>query len=416
MAAVQTSAVRKALTFSRALLKDVRAIPVAAVAGMTPRKRDLWCFSACEGQRFGDHARMLFEEIRQSYPDIDVVWSTRSPDVYRELSKRNLPVVRTTSPAGFLTTLRAGVCVYTHYSCDHHMLAAVGTCRVQLWHGIPLKRFKADNNLTQLHNQGWPNNFYAWLKNGRNRLFSWNEPKWDLLIFQSELDRLRTGSAFYGEYRRSAVLGSIRAEWLVRKRAAADSRAKSPSNAIRILYAPTHRRRGLGSVFDNVPVPSASRLSGLLDSYKARIEICMHPLQAHEPLPVGFRIPSVNVAGDDVCCDIYESLLDCDVVVTDYSSVYIDAIAIDIPVVCLAPDRDQYGNEDQGFYSSVEEFPGPIVDTWEEALAACNRVLADGGDAWRQQHAAAKSFYYGSDVEHDRGSMARVIEKIQRSV
>lgn len=409
---VESSGLKKWARYGSKVLLDGLGVPLMAFAYLIPRRRDLWCFGAYRGHYYGDHSRMLFEEVLNKNPEISAFWSTRSKEVYDFLKAKGLPVVYARSLRGLIYTARAGVCVYTFDSQDHNLVAAHGAFHVQLWHGIPLKGFKADSGLLKRRRRtlaGWCVHRALTL---RGKLFPWTKPKWDILFFQSALDRERTGSAFRGSFHQGQVLGSIRAEWLGRHRVGARSMHEN-SAVLRILYAPTHRGHGAVRLFERVPVPERTDFNRLLDRYNARIEVRLHPLQVHEQLPSALLGERVLVRANPGVEDIYYSLVDCDVVITDYSSIFVDAVGADIPVVCLAPDSEDYAENDAGFYTGIEEFPGPVVDTWEQAIKACDDLVRSRDKQWEEVCSRAKTFYYGQSSTDDRTVMQRAVSEIR---
>lgn len=386
--------------------------PIALYSLLAPRRKDLWCFGAYDGGRYADHSRMLFEEVINFYPEIQPFWSTRSSVVYDELTARGIPVVKSTTLRGMLWTLRAGVCFYTFYNRDHNMLGAYGARKIQLWHGIPLKKYAADSNLSPRGRGRISGTTIRRLSKVYRLLFPWNSCKWDYIIFQSETDQARTGSALRGRYKRGVVLGSIRSEWLKREQLnRAEVVSKSGETPIRVLYAPTHRKLGNSSLFDAVPVPSRGEFEKMLSNFNIEVEVRLHPLQSHESLPDGFSIPSVVIGEQEETKDIYHSLINCDVLITDYSSIFIDAVGAGIPVVCLAPDREEYRDNDHGFYTGISEFPGPVTDTWKDALKASYDLVVKHDKHYSDAFLRAKAFYFG-DESYTWGSMERVVKKV----
>jgi CDP-glycerol glycerophosphotransferase (TagB/SpsB family) len=394
----------------RRVIIDVGWAPVAWSTLPFTRNPKLWVFGCSNGNKYADHSRMLYEHLQDNSAgsSIDVIWSTKSDEIYRELVNRGLPVIRADSLAGFLTTLRAGVCVYTHYAHDHNRIAAFGAYKIQLWHGIPLKRFKAVSGLLEKGRWGkYYKKVHDSMLSMQRAIFPWANPTWDLLVFQSELDRERTGLAFEGTYRRGIVAGSVRTAYLKKQ----ISGSMKKGNGIpdrRILYAPTHRALGRESLFEKVPVPDAEILAEALSSMHATLDIRLHPFQENEPVPAAFRHGPSRHVNNTTCDDIYQELCSYDILITDYSSIFIDVLPLDMPVVFLSPDHLEYSSDDQGLFDDEYTVPGPVAMTWAEALRFCDEILNKGNDQWAGCREKAARFYFGD--HHDcESAMENVI-------
>ncbi|MBB3330953.1 CDP-glycerol glycerophosphotransferase (TagB/SpsB family) [Halomonas campaniensis] len=396
---------------------DVVWMPVALLTLLVPRNRRLWAFGSSSGKKYADHSRMLFEGLHDNRIDADirVVWSTKSDEIFHELTSRGYPVLKSNTFRGFMTTLRAGVCVYTHYANDHNRIAAFGAYKIQLWHGIPLKRFKAVSGLLE---QGRAGRYYRNLHNRmldlQKIMFPWANPTWDLLVFQSEVDRDRTGMAFDGTYRRGIVAGSVRIENL-RKQFASPDCKPDEGDARKILYAPTHRALGRESLFEKVPVPDGNALHASLRRMGATMEVRLHPFQEREPVPEALDCGPVRLVDNGQCDDIYNDLHTFDILITDYSSIFIDVLPLGMPVIFLAPDYLEYSKDDQGFFSDKYSVPGPVATTWEEALYYCNDILIGAHDHWVECRRDAAKFYFDGSDESE-SAMKRIVDVAKRDL
>jgi CDP-glycerol glycerophosphotransferase (TagB/SpsB family) len=357
---------------------------------------------------------MLYESLHDNGDDaaIRVVWSTKSDEIFSELQCRGYPVIKANTLRGFLTTLRAGVCVYTHYAHDHNRIAAFGAYKIQLWHGIPLKRFKAVSGLLDKSFAGRRyRGLHNWMLKIQRVMFPWANPTWDLLVFQSDVDRERTGAAFKGTYRHGLVAGSIRVENLQKQFSIKQKHMVNRN--IRVLYAPTHRALGRESLFKKVPVPESEIFHGRLREIGAMLDVRLHPFQERETVPEAFNSGPVRVVRNTSSDDIYKCLHSYDLLITDYSSIFIDVLPVGMPIIFLAPDNLEYSQDDQGFFNERFSVPGPVAITWGEALDYCDKILNKGEDSFVGPRKEAAAFYFngGSINESPMGKLFSAVKE-----
>ena len=89
---------------------------------------------------------------------------------------------------------------------------------------------------------------------------------------------------------------------------------------------------------------------------------------------------------------------DVDALVTDFSSIYFDALATGIPVVFFAPDLQEYSML-RGLYLDVADLPGPLVTDASEA----GRLVAGLGSGSDQDPLDTHRVAYRRAVEKERG-------------
>ena len=106
--------------------------------------------------------------------------------------------------------------------------------------------------------------------------------------------------------------------------------------------------------------------------------------------------------------DIQELLMDTDILVTDYSSTYIDYLLLDRPVVFYNFDYQDYLEHDRGMYCDYEKAaPGYKAETFEALmeeyletgeLSAENMEeferLVQGEDHFKEVRRQARDFFY----------------------
>jgi CDP-glycerol glycerophosphotransferase (TagB/SpsB family) len=91
--------------------------------------------------------------------------------------------------------------------------------------------------------------------------------------------------------------------------------------------------------------------------------------------------------------DIYPLLAHADALVTDYSSIYMDYLLLDRPVLFLIPDGDSYmRNDRQVQFDLTEMMPGPIAASWPELLESLEAQWAQDSHAEERRVLCNKAF------------------------
>ena len=287
------------------------------------------------------------------------------------------PIRRAGSARGLFAYLRAGTVLHTHGISFEAERPDKRRVFVNLWHGMPLKRLESDTKVARYQTDV---SFATSSLHRRNLSETWGAhatihetglPRNDILL------RPPTSQA------RAAAGGRPLIVWLPTFR------------EVMSVYQDTGNRMEAidGTDYGNVaqlPGASALRLEALAESLDATLLIKPHPMAAGVvPDHHGEYLRYVTQRWfDDRGVTLYELLAAADVLVTDYSSAWIDYLLTDRPIVFTGADRDAYEHS-RGFYpDAVQDLPGPVVTDVDGLSAALAEALADPA-AWAPQRAAA---------------------------
>ncbi len=350
-----TDRARRWYGYASLLFGMVRHALTAFLSRFYGRDPDLWVFGAGLGAGFVDNAKYLFL-YADGAPEVRAVWLSKDHETVTTLREAGYEAHRVGSVRGTWLRLRAGVAIVTHGLRDVGIGGVGGATLVNLWHGVPLKTIGLDAELRRTPR----------VIRRAHRAFA---RCFDALVVPSPMavHQLHTGLGVPRE--RIRVLGYPRHDPLVGA-GPDDDPASAPDVEERlaaagadgplVLYLPTFRERG-ADVADRVDFEAVDRL---LDAAGATLLVKPHPFE---------QVSSVDgldhVSTLDGVDDIYPLLDAFDVLVTDYSSVFLDFLLLDRPVVFYAPDLETYRAE-RGFYYDYETFvPGPVAGDTDSLLA-----------------------------------------------
>lgn len=397
---------------------------IALVGLAIPRNRKLWVVSSWLGCRFADNGKWFFIESAQD-PNMRVIFSTRSREVYLQLRERGYPAVLANTIRGIWTALRAGVYVHDTYPQDVNFWAIRGALWVQLWHGIPLKHIERD-----ISDPGhWIGKILRSLDAGklRSRLRAmvftpWWLKKEDLFCCTSEALVPIFAKAFGLPESRVRVTGYARndAMWLPSEQpldaldspglAAVDSAVLAGRRIL--LYVPTFRDDSSPerhSVFEHAWTPKQqAELHDLLQRLNAVMLIKLHPHIAEQ-----WKVAeSETIRLLPSALDVYPILNRVDVLITDYSSISFDYLLLERPVIFYCYDLAEYQSA-RGFYFDYELVtPGPKAQTFAELLTAIEATLS-GSSEFSEEIVRVKNMFHKFS---DAGSSSRIASEIRKEL
>lgn len=302
-------------------------------------------------------------------------------------------VVPARSLAGLRAYWRARVVAHTHGVYGSRRTSS-GKVFVNLWHGMPVKRLPPLSDV------------------GRNQT--------DLTVATSAVHAANLAATWGLAPEQVAVTGLPRNDVLV-------SRAQDPLPEVLrrltggrplVVWLPTYRRVAGDDEVDGVDVGHASQFAGgsaeavnaVLARLGAHAVLKPHPLA---PRPDVARLSNLDVWSEDDLdasgLTLYQLLAHADVLISDHSSVWIDYLLTQRPVVFAVSDLEEYATS-RGFYFDpvTDLFPGPLVTDLAELEGALGEALA-GDDAWAERRREALELHH---LHRDAASADRVAELV----
>jgi CDP-glycerol glycerophosphotransferase (TagB/SpsB family) len=342
---------------------------VGRLSRLWSRDQRLWVFGARGGSDFVDNSKYLYLWVTANDPSIRAVWLTKNEAIAKKLQEQGYEAYHAHSLRGRLLTLRAGVVFVTQGLRDLHMGSTAGATLVQLWHGLPLKTIAWD---AEWADQPWPiRQCHQYMANEIDLVTAPSTAAIEPLASGLGIDPDRfvvTG------YPRTDVFNNVVEDAALTVDADLIERIETQaSDSSIVFYLPTYRSDGESFVesFDADAVGTA------LADHEAQLYVKAHP---HEPVTNAASHPRIHWLPASV--DPYLVLPHADVLLTDYSSVFFDYLAVDRPIVFFAYDRESY-TATRGFYFDYESVtPGEIVTDADAVPAALADALtaATGGD------------------------------------
>ena len=369
---------------------------------LVPKDRRLVVFAQTQ-DRFSDNNRALFTYMSRERSALEAIWIATTP-AQQSIVEGRLPEANVRSIftfGGFWTALRAKTVVVSHGLTDFHPLRVTSGRKtvLMLWHATSYKK-------TSVVNAGWS-------KQQVDRHLAHVARHISLMIASSGLDRLAKAASHGIDARRVLVTGLPRNDQLFSPEGPASLPGLDRALAGRVvLYAPTWRESGAATRFFPFPDFEVEQLNRFLAD-----QDCCLLIRPHQNDRVSLAtVQDWSARGADRVIgaspldipDVADILPHVDVIVTDYSSIYLDLLLRDVPSIFVPYDREHF-DEARGLLYDYEAItPGPKVRTQVQFIDALRDAL-QGGESHRHQRDLLRRLFHD---HRDANACRRVVEAL----
>ncbi len=331
------------------------------------------------GTKFADNSRFLYQYLSEHKEDVGldhVIWVTRSEEVKKNLSSMGYEVFLCGTKESKYWHLKAGY----HIVCDaiyplNHLLPDIdtqyswGAKKIQLWHGNGIKA------VGDAVRKEKPSVFKKTVKSMKS-LYAftlpggWAPGKYKLLS-KSPMDADLFNKKF----------GTHKTDMIEATYPRVKKVCRYPDNEIEvigelkkfkkvILYLPTFRKN-----MDSYthPLECEGLRYWLSDNNMLWIEK-PHTAATTTGVPDEYKTENTMFLQSNFDINVLNPIVD--LIITDYSSVMLDALAFDKPVVYYTPDFDYYMSKDVGLLMDFDDVRvGPRIDDVEQLKDAIEMTL-----------------------------------------
>lgn len=300
-------------------------------------------------------------EHHQKYQNIWLVGSLDDELKWRHLIKKytnseNYKIVKKMSPKGFYYYFSSKFIFYTHGLFNAFPLSKKQIV-VNLWHGMPLK--------------------VIGLLDGKSEFLKSNYVIATSTMFQDIMSRA------CGVNKQNVLLtGQPRNEFLLNPKATLNQLFGNKHSQDRqtVLWMPTYRKSNFGEIREDgdsfnddlMSKGSLDRLNSFLVTANANCFIKLHPMDINNKNSFSSFSNIIFLDNDSFNkrnINMYSCFACVDVLLTDYSSIYMDLLILNKPVGFVITDYESY-KESRGFTldNPLEYMPGEIIYVIDDLL------------------------------------------------
>lgn len=141
-------------------------------------------------------------------------------------------------------------------------------------------------------------------------------------------------------------------------------------------------------------------LKKLLEQHNARLKFYIHPKLSDQLHHFGTNFERVELV-EMGSCSLSDLIMECNMLITDYSSVCWDMLYLDKPVVFYQFDQAQYASEVGSYIDLNNELPGPVCKDLD-VLVDEVKTVAERGFVLDEQSAQRAHKWFDFKDDHNR--------------
>ncbi|MCM8829852.1 MAG: CDP-glycerol glycerophosphotransferase family protein, partial [Candidatus Omnitrophica bacterium] len=322
---------------------------------LIPKNKKFLIFTTRGGGLFYDNSKYLFLSFLKHYnTQFKIFWYCSNKNIYNSLLTKidSENLLYQYSLRGIWTILRAKTIFFTHGIIrDFDKLYKKKRCLILLWHAVNFKnKSLTDPQKSSKEKKYLPKKFSTYT----------------FIIASSEKDKENISLCTGIDPKKIKIVGLPRHDFLFNITPSTNRTDR------KIIYAPTFRKT-TKTIFFPFPDINIPLLKSFLKDYN--IKIYLRPHYHYNKYPFYIPVDILQHISENISFldwtkyeDTTELLPDIDILITDYSSIFIDFLILDRPIIFIPYDREDYEKERGLLYNYDEITPGPKIKTQKEFL------------------------------------------------
>ncbi len=315
-----------------------------------PRKKNIWLFGGVAAA-FSDNVKYLFIYVTENCPDLRAIWISKNRDTVRSIKAKGFEAYYKYSIKGIYYPLIGNCYFFFDTVSNINFWTSGGAVKVNLWHGVPIKKIEFDIKNRPTFNLSFKSRFLHPSHYAQSHYILSTSKKVSELFasaFRVDLEKcLALG------YPRNEILSYSEDEILTFVEKYEPAQTKTLIKKIKeykkvFVYMPTWRDNGRDFV------KAAGIDFGILNNILKKKNYCLIlKLHHRTKLPLNFE-SNKNIFLFDNQSDIYPILPFTDCLITDYSSIYFDYKLMRKEVILFPFDKEDYLSKDRDMYYSYD--------------------------------------------------------------
>lgn len=395
-------------------LDAVLAILFIPLAIVIPKKKNLVLFMGRFMSGFMDNVKYLYLYLYDhGYEEnYDIVFVGYRDKVLPEMDAKGYQTISFPSLKAYWMILRARVIITdnAHWTTHNRYHAAFRAKKVQLWHGIGFKKIRLTDENFVAKSKGFTG-FFKYKLEGQLAIYDTFVSTSQFFSDQVFIPSFLPKEAVSLGYPRNDILFENTKFGIDGMQINVDTsmleeviRRKQQGKKI-VLYSPTFRNSKNYEISSRVL--NFRKLSEFGAEHNIVFVFKLHPLPNYK---IDFSLYA-NIIEYDSKMDVYPAFKYVDMLITDYSSIYMDFLLLDRPCLFFMYDYDHYTSNCRDLRTDLIELtPGEKCYTEKEMKQAVYSTLILGEDPYQEERRRVRDLSWAFQ---DGYSSKRVWEYIE---
>ena len=325
-------------------------------------------------------------------------------NIERALTLQGVTVLKPNLWFTFYHILTAGVFVFSHVPRDAHLSQKNKNRKVLgLWHGVAFKNIESQ---------------MISVSDSKMELIKNNAKLYDLMVASSEADKKYIAKSFLVDKTIIDIIGLPRYE-LLKSSYPVDEFLQIQKNKLDdiklnkkfVLYAPTFREKN-ESAFDQVRDEEWIQLQSYLEKSNVILGLRPHSYDNKRPPVITEKMENIVWLSQEEFTESNLVLQFVDVLVVDFSSIWIDYLLLDRPILGFAKDFEHYCNNERGFaYDFEETFPDKFANDFNEFFTNLVKVI-ESDEQKKEYRIVKEKFHHYSLNTNFVENLSRSLKKL----
>jgi CDP-glycerol glycerophosphotransferase (TagB/SpsB family) len=327
-----------------------------------PKNKKIIVIGSKGGVKFFGNPKFFYLYLVKKQDYFRPIWITQNQKIFSELKEKKLPVVMKYSLKGITSILRANYLMISHGVSDVSFLEFLPGRfkKIQSWHGTPLKVIGYKHSSQTLFGS----------KKAFRFIHKSESKSYHTILSPSEEIKKILENVF--ENNNVFNLGYPRNDVFYDREINYENYSENfqlEKYSKKILFCPTFREA------ENPKIAFSENFLKKFDQYlRDANQIFIIKGHINEKNKISTKDYSNIIDVSEDVEDIQGLLLNIDILITDYSSVFFDFVLLERPIIFYSYDYDEYVKNQSLFFDYFEDLPGPFVKNEEELFEEIKNI------------------------------------------